>query len=96
MPKQRQAWGAAGVVLAALALGACNKPQGEPGAKAAPGTTGSAVAGAPQPGTGLNGGLGTGMTGSFPGNSTATSATGTLGSNGSSNSTSSSAVGQRP
>jgi hypothetical protein len=102
MTKQRQAWGAAGVLLAALAVGACSKPQGEPGAQTVPGTTGAATAGAmPQPGTGLNGGLGSGMTGSFPGTSTPSSfaggTTGAMGNTaGSSNSTTRSAVGQRP
>jgi hypothetical protein len=99
MQQQRQAWATAGVLLAALALGACSKPQGEPGASTPPGTTGAATSGAaPQPGTGLNGGLGTGMTGSFPSTSTGTSATtGMLGNNsGSANTTTGSAVGQRP
>jgi hypothetical protein len=98
MAQQRQAWGAAGVLLAALALGACSKPQGEPGAQTVPGTTGTATSGAPPPpGSGLNGGLGIGMTGSFPSTPTPTSVTtGTMGSSGSSNSTSGSAVGQRP
>jgi hypothetical protein len=52
---------------------------------------------APQPGTGLNGGLGTGMTGSFPSTSTGTSATtGTLGNdNGSPNTSPANTVGRR-
>jgi hypothetical protein len=95
----RQSWALAGALLAALALGGCNKPQGGNTPQAEAGTTGAATAGAaPQPGTGLNGGLGTGMTASFPATSTGTGvATGTLGNNeGSTNTTSGNAVGQRP
>lgn len=93
----RQSWGLAGALLAALALGGCNKPQGGNTPQPEAGTTGASTAGAaPQPGSGLNGGLG--MTGSFPASATATGVTtGTLGnSGGSSNSTPNSAVGTRP
>ncbi|MCG2593143.1 hypothetical protein LZ009_10155 [Ramlibacter sp. XY19] len=96
---KRSSWGLAGVLLAALALGGCNKPQGGNTPQAEAGTTGAATAGAaPQPGSGLNGGLGTGMTGSFPSTSTSTGVTtGTLGNNeGSTNATPGSAVGTRP
>jgi hypothetical protein len=93
----RQSWGLAGALLAALALAGCDKPQGGNTPQAEAGTTGAATAGAaPQPGTGLNGGLG--MTGSFPAGSTPTGVTtGTLGNNsGSSNTSPGSAVGTRP
>ena len=57
MKQQHLAWGYAGILLAALALGGCSKP-GEPAAQAVRGSPGGATAGK-QP-------AGTGLTGSFP------------------------------
>jgi hypothetical protein len=97
MGRQRLASGCAGVLLAALVLGACSKPRGEPAAQDVPATAGGATSGAQPSGIGLKGGLGTGMTGSFPSTSTGThTGAGTMG-NGSDNSNGSdAAAGQRP
>jgi hypothetical protein len=77
MSRQRLAWGAAGALLAALVLGACSKPQDDAAAQA------TRAAGGQASGTGLKSGLGTGLTGSFPSNSTAThAATGSMGNSG--------------
>ena len=75
MTRQRLAWGCAGGLLAALALGACSKPPGEPAVRDVPAAAGGATSGTQPSGIGLKGGLGTGMTGSFPSTSTATRAT---------------------
>ncbi|MDB5858962.1 MAG: hypothetical protein JWQ76_2651 [Ramlibacter sp.] len=97
MTRQRLAWGCAGMLLAALALGACSKPQGEPAVQDVPATAGGATSGAQPSGIGLKSGLGTGMTGSFPSTSTATRATtGTMGNSGDSTTGSGGAAIQRP
>jgi hypothetical protein len=66
MVTQRLAWGSAGVLLAALLLGACSKPV-EPAAQAARSSSGGAASGTQSSGTGL--------TGSFPSSSDAGRAT---------------------
>jgi hypothetical protein len=81
MTRQRPAWGAASALLAALALGACSKPQDDSASQAARASSG-ALSGDQASGAGLKGGLGTGLTGSFPNTSTSTSthaATGSMG-----------------
>jgi hypothetical protein len=82
--QQRLAWGSAGVLLAALMLGACSKPA-EPAAQAVRGS---------EAGTGLNRqASGTGLTGSFPSTSDPSRATrNSTGAMGNSSDT----AGQRP